>query len=123
MTKLGRNSLAKAIKDRDDGLIFDVEEMTVEEYFRRWLKGPAKRNVRPSTYARYRQLASKHIVPRLGRMKIKKLTAMHLESLYEAKLEEGYSPRTVNYIHVTISKALGYALRKNLIRYPAVASG
>ena len=111
-----RAKLAKAIGERDAGLIFDAEDLTVAEYLVRWLNGPARKNVRSSTYARYEQLSRKHLVPALGRMKLKKLSAIHLEGLYEAKLEEGLAPRTVNYIHVTISKALRYAVGKDLIR-------
>jgi hypothetical protein len=37
-----RAKLAQAIADRDRDLIFDAENLTVAEYFRRWLKGPAK---------------------------------------------------------------------------------
>jgi integrase len=111
-----RAKLAKAIGERDAGLIFDAEDLTVAEYLVRWLNGPARKNVRSSTYARYEQLSRKHLIPALGRTKLKKLSAIHLEGLYEAKLEEGLAPRTVNYIHVTISKALRYAVGKELIR-------
>lgn len=111
-----RAKLAKAIGERDAGLIFDAEDLTVAEYLVRWLNGPARKNVRSSTYARYEQLSRKHLTPALGRMKLKKLSAIHLEGLYEAKLEEGLAPRTVNYIHVTISKALRYAVGKDLVR-------
>lgn len=38
------------------------------------------------------------------------------EELYDLKLEEGLSPRTVNYIRVAMSKALRYELSKNLLR-------
>jgi integrase len=111
-----RAKLAKVIGERDAGLIFDAENLTVAEYLARWLKGPARKNVRSSTYARYEQLSRKHLIPALGRMKLKKLSAIHLEGLYETKLEEGLATRTVNYIHVTISKALRYAVGKDLIR-------
>ncbi len=111
-----RAKLAQAIADRDRDLIFDAESMTVAEYMSRWIKGPAKKNIRSSTYARYEQHTRNHVVPALGRLKLKKLTAVHLEELYDAKLEEDLSPRTVNYIHTTISKALGYAVGRDLLR-------
>jgi integrase len=111
-----RRKLTRAIADRDEGLIFDGEDLTVAEFLGRWLKGPAKKKVRASTYARYEQLARLHLIPALGRHKLKKLTALHLEELYDLKLEEGLSPRTVNYIHVTMSKALRYGVGKDLLR-------
>jgi integrase len=82
----------------------------------RWLKGPAKKNVRPSTYARYEQCARLHLIPMLGRIKLKKLSAVHLEALYDRKTEEGLSAHTVNYVHTIASKALGYAVAKGLLR-------
>jgi integrase len=118
-----RRKLARAIADRDDGLIFDAEDLSVAEYMRLWLKGPAKKNVRPSTHARYEQIGRKHIISSsLGKLKPGKLTAVHLEALYDLKLEEGLSPRTVNYVHVTISKALKHAVRKDLIRRNVASS-
>lgn len=111
-----RRKLARAIADRDEGLIFDAEDLTVAEFLGKWLKGPAKKRVRASTYARYEQLARLHLIPALGRHKLKKLTALHLEELYDLKLDEGLSPRTVNYIHVTMSKALRYGVSKDLLR-------
>ena len=40
-----------------------------------------------------------HIKPALGRVKLKDLAAAHARGLYREKLEGGYSPRTVQYIH------------------------
>lgn len=112
---------AEAISERDSGLVFDAENLTLAEYLTRWLASAAKKNIRPSSYARYEQLSRVHIIPALGHMKLKTLSALHLEAFYEAKLEER-SPRTVNYMHVTISKALDYAVRKDLLRKNVAAS-
>jgi integrase len=111
-----RRKLARAVSERDTGLLFDAEELTLADYMIRWLKGPAKKNVRPSTYARYEQCARLHLIPMLGRIKLKKLSAVHLEALYDRKTEEGLSAHTVNYVHTTASKALGYAVAKGLLR-------
>jgi len=110
-----RAKLAKAIAERDAGLVFDAENLTVSEYLKNWLKNSAKGSVRPSTYARYEQIVRKHLVPTVGKMRLKKITAAHLEGLYRAKLEEGLAPRTVNYIHTTMSAALREAVRFDLL--------
>jgi len=110
-----RAKLAKAIAERDAGLVFDAENLTVSEYLKNWLKNTAKGSVRPSTYARYEQIVRKHLVPTVGKMRLKKITAAHLEGLYRAKLEEGLAPRTVNYIHTTMSAALREAVRLDLL--------
>ena len=50
-------------------------------------------------------------------MKLKKLTADHLDRLYSRKVREGLSPRTVGYIHATIRVALQRAVKKRLIPF------
>ncbi len=48
-----RRKLAKAMTDRDGGLIFDAGALTVGEYLDRWLKD-VKDTVRQSTHERYK---------------------------------------------------------------------
>ena len=45
--------LARAMADRDGGLIFDAGKMTVGEYLDRWLSDSARGTVRKSTYDSY----------------------------------------------------------------------
>ena len=106
---------AQAIAERDSGLVFDVDNPTVADYLNRWLTGSLKDSIRPSTYARYEQNVRKHLIPAIGKMRLKKLSAMHLEGLYRAKLAEGLAPRTVNYIHTTMSAALKEAVRLDVM--------
>ena len=50
-------------------------------------------------------------------MKLKAPTPAHVRGLYRKKLEGGLSARTVQYIHVTLHKALKQAVRVG--SYPA----
>jgi integrase len=43
------------------------------------------------------------------------VTSAHVRGLYREKLEDGHSPRTVQYIHVTLHKALKQAVDDGLI--------
>jgi integrase len=56
-----------------------------------------------------------HIRPALGNLKLKNVTPAHVRGLYREKLEVGRSPRTVQYIHVTLHKALKQAVADGLI--------
>src|SRR3712207_8147227 len=47
----------------------------------------------------FRSTARLHIAPTLGKVRLEKLTAMHLDSLYRAKLKAGLSPRSVRIVH------------------------
>jgi integrase len=47
-----RRKLAKAMSDRDSGLVFDADSLTVGEYLDRWLSDSVRGTVRQSTFER-----------------------------------------------------------------------
>jgi integrase len=75
-----RRKLAKAMADRDGGLVFDAGALTVGEYLDRWLSDCVKGTVRESTFERYEYAVRPHIKPTLGRIKLKSLTPAHVRS-------------------------------------------
>lgn len=117
-----RDKLARAVADRADGVVFDDGNMTVGEYLERWLSDCVRGSVRESTFTRDKYLVTKHIVPGIGRVKLKNLNALRLQGLYRDRLDAGLSPATVQKMHHVLHKALGQAVRWNLIpRNPADA--
>jgi integrase len=106
--------LARALSDRAQGLTFEAGSLKLGEYLDRWLPN-IRDTVRQRTWERYEQLVRVHIKPALGRVKLKDLTATHARGLYREKLESGSSPRTVQYIHTTLRKALQDAMSDGLI--------
>lgn len=107
--------LRKKLEDRDNGLTFDSENLTVAEYMGRWLVS-TQDTVGSRTYQRSEETVRLHINPILGRVKLEKLATVHLDSLYREKLKGGLSPRSVQIIHATAHKALGRAVRWRLVR-------
>jgi len=107
--------LAKALSDREGGLTFDSENLKLNEYLKRWLKDSVKGSVRDITYRDYEHLVRNHIIPALGNIKLKALTPTHIRGLYRSKSDAGLSPRTVQYVHVTLHKALKQAVNDGLI--------
>ena len=71
--------------------------------------------MRPTTFERYEQIVRLHICPALGKLKLKNLIPAHIHGLYREKLNAGLSPRTVQYVHVTLHKALKQAVMDGLI--------
>jgi integrase len=110
-----QRALRKATADRDVGMVFDAGSITLGEYLERWLSTSVRGTVRRSTYVRYEGLVRNHINPSIGRMKLKGLTPTHVRSLYRKKLDSGLAPRSVNYIHVTLHKALEQAVLDGLV--------
>jgi integrase len=67
--------LADALSDRNKGLVFDDENMTVSEYLERWLPDCVHDMVRGSTFSRDQYLVNNHVSPTLGRVNLKNLNA------------------------------------------------
>src|SRR5918998_4005550 len=107
--------LVDALSNRNNGLVFDADNMKFGEYLERWLADSVRDTVRPTTFERYEQIVRLHICPVLGNTKLKNLTPAHLRGLYREKLDAGLSPRTVKYVHVTLHKALKQAVMDGLI--------
>ena len=111
--------LRKAMADIDSGMFFDAGNVTLGEYLDRWIEdcmGPLvnQGRVEHSTYVRYAGIVRNHIKPTLGRKKLKDLGRVEVRRLYNSKSKE-LAPRSVDYIHVTLQKALSQALKDDLI--------
>lgn len=114
--------LADALSNRNNGFLFDDENMTVGEYLTRWLEDSAKGDLAPRTYSNYRLQVRRHIVPALGRKKLSKLSPVNIQVLYATKLREGLKPSSVRFIHAVLHRALDQVVKWNMIpRNPAAA--
>ena len=111
-----RKALREARTGADAGLVFDAGALTLANYLDRWLADSVKDMVRQRTYERYESIVRVHIKPAFGRVKLRALTSAHARALYRQKLDSGLAPRTVNYIHVTLHKALSQAVSDGLIQ-------
>ena len=110
-----RRKLRKARGDAERGFVSDGGNVELSEYLDRWLNDSVRGSVKPITHQSYRMLVNKHVVPALGNVGLSKLTPDHLQGFYRSKLDAGLSPRTVQYLHVVLHRALKQALRWGLI--------
>jgi integrase len=114
--------LAEAMGDAAKGIVLNDQNMTVSEYLDRFLEDVQRGSVRESTYSRDKYLVTNHVKPTLGRVKLKNLSAMHLQRLYREKQDSGLSASTVQKLHHVLHKALSQAVKWDLIsRNPADA--
>ena len=110
-----RQKLAKAIADRDDGLVLDAGGQTVGEYLKRWLESSVRGSVQASTHASYERQVARYIIPTIGRVKLEKLTPAHVQHLYREMQDRGLSARTVQYTHAVLHRALKQAKRWGIV--------
>jgi len=117
-----RQKLIRAMADRDAGLVLDDRNLTLGEYLDRWLSDAHRGEVRQSTFSRDSYLVARHIRPALGRVRLRNLSALHIQRLYRERLDSGLSGSTVQKMHHVLHKALAQAVRWDLIpRNPADA--
>ena len=102
------------------------DEYTVATWLRAWYELYAKPNVRTATANRYQLIIEQYTVPRIGSIKLKKLTTRHLQKLYKELLEsgrihigknqnKGLSTTTVHSVHLMLHCALERAVKERLI--------
>ena len=111
--------LAKAVSDREVGLVFDDKGITLGEYLDHWLSDCVEPLVNHgkmahSTFMRYGRIVRNHIKPGLAHKKLKNLGRAEVRRFYNEKSKR-LAPRSVDYLHVTLQKALNQAMRDDLI--------
>lgn len=94
---------------------------TVETWLTHWVERVAAPGVRPKTLAGYRTAVYRHLIPRLGKHRLDRLTPEHIEAMYAALLADGLAAGTVHQAHRTLRTALGEAFARGRIAVnPAV---
>src|SRR5205814_7485873 len=88
---------------------------TVAEFLEYWLAQSVKPRLRPLTFAGYSVNVRKHIVPALGAIRLDRLTPQHVQEMMNARLEAGFSAKTVRYVHQVLRTALSIARRWDLV--------
>ena len=133
-----QEELTRLLGRRNEGSYVEPTKMTMAQYLNHWLEGDIDRRVAARTAARYRGIVEKNIIPKLGHVPMRKLTAVHIEA-FEAELQRegwvkarakqkikkgeeapipekrGLSAQTALHIHRTLSQALGHAVRLGVL--------
>lgn len=98
--------VGKAAEGRHGGT-----EATVATLLEEWYAQLVYEDKSPNTLAGYRWRIDKVIVPRLGKIPLKKLRTSDLDALYRACMDHEAAPRTVRQHHAVLRRALGQAVR------------
>ena len=113
--KEASEKLTEALAQAQKGITADAGAITVGAFLGRWLEDTVRGSVRQSTYQRDESLCRNHLVPALGKKKLKTLNAADVQRFYRAKLDSGLRSATVHKLHVTLHKALKQAERWGLV--------
>ena len=104
-----------------------ADEYTVATWLRSWYDIYAKPNIRVATADRYHLMVEQYTIPRIGNIKLTKLTAHDLQKLYKELMENGridrksghgnpgLSSTTVRSLHLMLHSAFERAVKERLI--------
>src|ERR687893_411440 len=99
-----------AMADADRGILPGPANLTVERYLTSWLADSVKGTVSRATYDGYKRDVHHHIIPELGRRKLKELTPGDIRRLYRKMAASGLKDRSIEYVHTTLRKSLKAAV-------------
>lgn len=84
---------------------------TVTQWLKHWLEHVKKPHVRPSTYNFYEEAVRLHIVPRIGAVRLDRLSAQQVRVM----LTEANTSRNAQRAHTTLSLALKTAVNDGIL--------
>lgn len=90
---------------------------TTAEYFDYWLENYCKPRLARNTYNGYSVNVRKHILPKIGEIKLTELEPRHIQQMYSELSKEGLTGTSVVYVHATLRKALNSAIKQGMLQY------
>lgn len=103
--------------DKIAGRIVRPGTTTLGGYLAEWITSvePPRTKIRRSTWASYETHVRVHLTPRLGTIRLNRLTTADVRRAYGDVLESGLKPATVRRIHATLHRALADAVEDHLL--------
>ena len=112
-----RQKLTQIVAEIDDGSYLEPSSMKVSAWLDLWLNTYAAPSVKPYTLDSYTNVCNRYLKPALGNLTLAKLTAFHIQQMYNSLLlEHGLSAKTIKNIHGILHRALNRAVKLQMIR-------
>ena len=108
-----KDKLREAVADLEAGVTTDAGytvQDAVADFLQKGLKGRAK-----GTIDNYRSLADHNVIPQIGGIKVKELTADQLDDWLDERAEE-LSTRSLRLIHQIVERAIRQAQARDKVR-------
>lgn len=107
--------LRKLRDEMDAGIV--AHDATLTDWMTHWLDDICpERGLKPSTLYGYRSYIDRWIVPTIGHVRLKGLTADHVRKLHRAMRDGGKSAASIRQAHAILSRALKVAEREDRVR-------
>lgn len=120
-TRRDAQTKLKALKrDIEHGVDLSQESLRTSEYIETWLE-LERDSLRPSTLKGYESYIRRHIIPNLGHLRLKDLSATHVNKMLNEMGKQGLSPRSRNLARAILRKALNDAIDADILVSNAAA--
>lgn len=104
----------KARADLNEITATTREYQTIASWMQEWLD-LRRPSFQPQTANEYRGVMNKHIIPNIGKVKLKDLKPSTLQRFYNQLSSNGLKSRTINYIHTILKSVLNAAIAEGYI--------
>jgi integrase len=98
-----------------EGTVTSSDRQTFRQFLEHWLTDVVQPNTRPGTFATYSGVVNRHIIPTLGRYRLKEITPQRIQQVMNAKRAAGLGAGMVTNIRAVIRAALSQAARWGLV--------
>ena len=106
--------LAQVQRDLAQGMAPGDERQTFGQFLASWLE-TVEPGLEEASVRAHESRIRLHIGPRLGHVRMGRLTPQMVQQLYSALLTAGMAPTSVNHLHGTVHKALDAAVRLGVV--------
>lgn len=104
-------SLRKALNEYErSGIIEDMTDMSVQDYFDYWYEDYVMRNLKYNTQMNYRNVIDLHILPYIGKYKLKAIQPAVVQKVIDSDFEKGLAKQTLSIIKTVMSGAFRRAV-------------
>jgi integrase len=125
--KEAERAVTKILSGVHDGTYVEPDRATVSSFLMDEWFPAVKTTLRPSTHRLYQTLATAYVIPRIGEVRLQRLSPGHLNRLYAELLELGargnrpLGAETTRKVHRLLHRALRDALKWNRVSRNAAA--
>ncbi len=129
-----KEKLKLAVEDNKKIDATKGQDLTVGQWATLWFENYAKPAIRESTAEHYQNYIENHIIPRIGKIKLRKLTTLDIQKFYNKTRESGrvqryegmedlhLSNKTIRGLHAVLRQCLEQAVTERLIPYNPAAN-
>lgn len=87
----------------------------LKDFIEKWFNEYKINTVSVNTISNYKARINTHIIPKLGHLKLTKITNMDIQNFYNSLINDGSKPSSAKKILETLSNCLRYAHKNKLI--------